>query len=154
MKLHTDDPGLTIVRISARVYAKDPRLADRMIVAVRDRWNGTKPGIDGRRYQLQVTLVRADSPGGADVILIEDPKIDRARTSYASTSYPKDVIKVPMGEETAFAHEFGHLLGFADRYINRTNGGSVPIKGYEKDIMGDSSMEVHGYHLQFLATRP
>jgi len=42
----------------------------------------------------------------------------------------------PPSREQTYAHEYGHLLGFSDRYSDGANGYSVVNRGWDGNIMG------------------
>ncbi|MBS1961210.1 MAG: hypothetical protein JST04_03260 [Bdellovibrionales bacterium] len=52
-----------------------------------------------------------------------------------------------------FAHEFGHLIGFKDRYHQDENGKDVSNAGWEENIMDDSWDHVEQRNIDVLASR-
>lgn len=59
-------------------------------------------------------------------------------------------LDLPQRIRRSVKHEFGHILGFADRYDTSINDRCVSVPGFSKEIMSCGT-EIYAYHLQVLA---
>ena len=50
-------------------------------------------------------------------------------------------------DQAEAAHEFGHMLGLPDEYTDTPDGNSVPVPGFENDIMGNTQGHVTDWDL-------
>lgn len=61
-------------------------------------------------------------------------------------------LELPPRIRNSVKHEFGHILGFADRYDTSINDRCVSVPGFEKEIMSCGT-QIYAYHSQLLAFR-
>lgn len=64
--------------------------------------------------------------------MVIDPANSRAYSYLGGNT----AVLNPSSSPEIAAHEFGHLLGLPDKYVDEASGGSRPLPGFEDNLMG------------------
>jgi hypothetical protein len=139
------------VTISGAIYSLPRYSAELVVKYVKDQVEGIYE-VDGRTIRVQVNLTFALVADVAEIIVIphrgEKPLEGFRDNSEMYSGRINNYANDPDAPKI-LPHEFMHLLGFDDMYID-TDRGSVAFAGHENDIMGDIKGVVQPYHIQVL----
>lgn len=162
-----DDGIITIkgntITISARIYvygnAATQAAADRVQKQIMDVWNAkdwTYTDENGKvynvKFEAKVHLYYGKEK--MDPFIIPGAWDPTSRNNYIGLTWDEDHRSYVRGGDEGLwnyrdikkrntaAHEFGHLIGFDDRYSDNDEGYSEPHEGWETNIMANSTTGV------------
>jgi RHS repeat-associated protein len=158
-----DDTNKTVnINVDIVVYGiESPALADYVVETykkgIEDAWskdasgNAWQMNINGENYSVnfQVNITTGEEPGfftklwnalfGTTNYIHADINSERSEVfmGFLGTWRTTGRNGTPLSADNPAAHEFGHLIGFRDRYTD-VNGQSIIHTGWGNNLMGDS----------------
>jgi hypothetical protein len=110
------------------------------VAGIEGQWSGSFGNYEVTT-RLQVV------PSGSDFSIDVDASVTRAYTDCLSCS---GVHLGPSDSGWTAGHEFGHVMGLPDRYVDVSGIGSVPLPGWRGNIMGQYGGSVWQRDIDFL----
>lgn len=157
-------PQMTLVNAFGTVGIGDASISEQdraaFIHAANLAWSGSRPVPRGG-FVMQTTLSASDGPGDINLARSSNTFSGgdcRAQVEYVVNTehgWRPEVKLCPRGNDplawsSTASHEFGHVLGFGDKYHGRMPHQFLPFPGHENDIMGNSRGQMQWYHIKVL----
>ncbi len=137
------------INIKGTVQADTPAAAKQFVAGVKRYWETSVNGADGKTYISSVSLAHALFGGDIELNIIDG--MEKYRASAHKGGKGVYIWRLAENFELTSAHEFGHVIGFADQYQD-LGSQSVAYPGHKENIMGTGDT-VGAYHLRALALK-